>query len=223
MDKVAEVIIDEVHSLWEKHKATYPAGYAVFYSPPRLRPDLMLIGLNPGGDEHDFHRTKERLMSPAESMEYVECQATQPYALATKTVSLFQSIGMLEVLKRSLKTNLNFFRSKKWGTLPKQHSAICQDIALRVVKKFEPKVVLCESMFVFDRVHKRMAAQFPMQGNCETGRRGRRIFASVTSQTSSRPTLLVGMTHLTGSRPSINDLERIKQLLGADLRRTLHK
>ena len=212
----AEAIIDNVHSIWELNKKTYPAGYAVFYSVPRSTPDLMLVGLNPGGGPECFHGEKEWLMPPEQPMEYVECQHDRSYPLAGKTVALFRSIGMLPALTTSLKTNLNFFRSRNWGSLPQQHAETCLTLVLRMIEVFGPKVVLCESILVFDRLYGRMKEKYPLPVH-KLGKRGRRIYTSVWGESSRRPVLLAAITHLTGSRPTSNDLDRIKQSLRDDL------
>lgn len=221
MKETAQSFIDSVHGMWLKNRKIYETGYAVFYSAPRSRPDLMLIGLNPGGGIESFSATKEELMSPDEEMEYIRYRAVPSYPLAGKTVSLFESIGMLDVLGNSIKTNLNFFRSKKWVTLPQQHAGECQRLVLEMIAVFEPKAVLCEAIGVFDRLHRLMRDRFPSRACAEVGQRNRRLYASVTNDSSSRPVLLAGITHLTGSRPTAADVERIKILVRNDLSKAL--
>ncbi len=90
---LAESIIDCVHTLWESHAKEYPAGYAVFYGPVRYMPDLMLIGLNPGGGESCFHGNREVLCAIDNPMEYLTYRNDSTYPIAGKTVAIFGSSG----------------------------------------------------------------------------------------------------------------------------------
>jgi hypothetical protein len=221
MKDAAQSFIDDVHGIWLKNQEIYEAGYVVFYSAPRSRPDLMLIGLNPGGGIESFCVKKEELMALDEEMEYIRYRADPSYPLAVKTVSLFESIGMLDVLGSSLKTNLNFFRSKNWATLPRQHAGKCECLVLEMIAVFEPKAILCEAIGVFDRLHGLMRDRFPSLAFAEVGQQNRRLYASVTNDSSGGPALLAGLTHLTGSRPTTSDVERIKVLIRNDLSKAL--
>jgi hypothetical protein len=217
--KEAEEIIDIIHNIWEQNRKAYPAGYAVFYSTPRPKPDLMLIGLNPGGGPESFNGKKECLMRPEQAMEYIEYQNDSSYPLAGKTVSLFQSIGMLPTLNSSLKTNINFFRSRSWASLPREHAELCLALVLQMIEVFQPKLLLCESILIFDWFYARMKAEYSSIVHKELGKRNRRIYTSVWAQSLHRPVLIAAYTHLTGSRPNSSDVERIKQALRSDFAR----
>ena len=217
----AQSVIDTVHAIWLRDKEQYPAGYQVFYGPTRLRPELMVIGLNPGGGPTCFSDEKESMASPDSPMEYITSRNDRSYPLAGKTVTLFESIGLLDMLAASLKTNMSFFRSKRWAHLPQQHSAECLRLVLEMIKTFRPKAILCESIRVFDLVYPRaVGTDHSSMIHIEKGQSDRRIYTSVTSEVSGESTILIGITHLTGSRPSSADLDRIKQLLADDLGRT---
>ena len=222
VEDFAQSVIDTVHAIWLRDKEQYPAGYGVFYSPTRLRPELMVIGLNPGGDPTCFSGEKESVASPESPMEYITYRNDRSYPLAGKTVALFESIGLLDILAASLKTNMSFFRSKRWAHLPQQHSAECLRLVLEMIKTFRPKAILCESIRVFDLLYSRaVGADHSSMIRTERGQSGRRIYTSVTSEESGESTILIGITHLTGSRPSSADLDKIKRLLADDLGRTI--
>ena len=210
-------VIDIVHSIWKKESEEYPAGYAVFYSPVRINPELMIIGLNPGGDHLCFSKNKETLISDGTPMEYVRDK--ESYPLARKTTALFESIGLMDLLANSLKTNLNFFRSRNWTSLSQKHSNECLQLVLKMIKFFKPKAILCESIRVFDLLCPRVVEAGHGAPICAKNKNGRRTYISVRNDKSTEPNLLIGITHLTGSRPSSAELDTIKKLLFNDLRR----
>jgi|GEM_PF-6923991 len=152
-------------------------------------------------------------------MEYIEYQNDSSYPLAGKTVSLFKSIGMLSALSSSLKTNINFFRSRRWDRLPRGHAKLCLSLVLQMIEVFQPKILLWESILVFDCLFSRMKAEYSSIVHKELGNRNRQIYTSVWAQPSHRPVLIVAYTHLTGSRPNLSKLEHIKQALHRDLAR----
>jgi len=224
MKDTAQSIIDTVHALWEKKRNIYKDGYAVFYSAPHLRPDLMLIGMNPGGDVGSFSHRKEEVMSPADEMSYLRYRIDPTYPLAGKTSSLFESIGMLDVLRASLKTNLNFFRSGDRASLPQEGAdeQECERIVVKMIQDFQPRIVLCEALEVFDRLHSLMRERFPSSPQNKVDGERMRLYVSVASNTRGRPQLLAGYPHLTGkNRLSDADLERIKAPLRDDLSKLL--
>lgn len=218
-NKFAELVINRVHALWEAHSEDYPSGYAVFYGPVHYMPDLMLIGLNPGGDERCFHGKKEILCSSDEQMEYLKYRDDPTYRIAGKTVTIFESVGLLKLLETSVKINLNFFRSKKWADLSMQHLKECLDLTLEIIDTLKPKVILCESLFVFDVLQKELnnnSIRFtPL--SLRKNNRNRRIYVSTVQGDFASPLIMIGITHLTGSRPSKSDIQLIGQTLKKDI------
>ncbi len=221
-EEFAQSAIDRVHALWLGSRDKYPAGYAVFYGPARLRPDLMVIGLNPGGDATCFSGNKESIVSVASPMEYITYKNDRSYPLAGKTVSLFEAIGLLNTLRCSLKTNLNFFRSKKFSDLPQSHASECLQLVLEMITFFRPQVILCESMRVFDILHAKLAMENSSAiSRLERDHRGWRIYTSVATAPSDDSAVLIGIKHLTGSRPSSTDIAKIQRSLADELGRTI--
>jgi hypothetical protein len=221
-NEFAESVINRVHALWKSHSEEYSSGYAVFYGPVHYRPELMLIGLNPGGYRSCFNGKKEILRSSDEQMEYLKYRNDPTYPIAGKTANMFDSIGLLKLLETSVKINLNFFRSKNWSDLSKQHLTECINLTFEIIDTLKPKVILCECLFVFDILQKKLintarATSFATQKN----NRNRRIYASITQQDFAVPLTIIGITHLTGSRPSKSDIESIGISLQEDIYRTI--
>ncbi len=217
MENLAQQVIDAVHGRWAANNQKYPAGYAVFYSALRESPTLLLLGLNPGGDERDFSGEKERVRSRDESMEYVKYGCENGYRLAQKTVQLFESIGKKDLLRGSVKTNLNFFRSKKWVELGREDARFCENLAFKVIRDIRPKVLFCESLFVFDSVLRNLYKGIALKSLQHYSRGKRRKYESYLTNASTLPRLIIGITHLTGSRPSREDMEEIGRRLREDL------
>ena len=216
-----QFLINSVHALWESHKENYKYGYSVFYGPVRSNPDLMLIGLNPGIEKNCplASGSKEIIYDQSCPMEYLTYRNDKTYPIAGKTVQLFESIGMLNMLSKSVKTNLNFFKSKKWAELNQQHAAECTNIINQMLITLKPKSVLCESIHVFDTILSMLSSHSPEYRLVrEEKDRGRRIYISASaSQPDARPAIIIGITHLTGSRPTNDTFKTISELLKKDL------
>jgi len=218
MKQYAESVVESVHNLWCQHRAEYSAGYAVFYGSVSHRPGLMLIGMNPGGDATCFSGEKERISPPSAPMEYIAYRNDNTYKIAVRTTSLFESIGYLKLLQESVKTNLNFFRSRKWEDLPQQRSEECKRIVVDMIERLEPRVILCESVAVFDTIHTLLSKTntIPLR-HVELNNMGRRIYLSAVNPGNKIRTV-IGITHLTGSRPSTKSVTRVAELLKNELR-----
>lgn len=218
IENVAQSLIDWAHDLWVRHQELYKAGYAVLYSPVRLEPDLLLIGLNPGGDGTSFNGMKETLRSIDEPMEYWTYRADKTYPLAGRTVALFGSIDQLDLLKRSVKINMNFFRSTNWSSLPSAHRDECKMHAFRLLDQLHPKVIFCESLMVFDETcaHVRQSGQLSVI-RAEVNRAGKRIYAAMKCQRAYNSVIIIGIKHLTGSWPSNADMNQMTDCLARDL------
>lgn len=222
-EEFAQSVIDRVHTLWLRSRNKYPNGYGVFYGPAHLKPDLMVIGLNPGDDATCFSGKKESIVSVQSPMEYIIYRDDSSYRLAGKTAALFEAIGFLDTLRSSLKTNLNFFRSKKFADLPQSHASECLQLVMEMITFFKPQVILCESMRVFDILQAKLTAENSSLTPHidERDKRSRRIYSSVSIVPSDDCAVLIGIKHLTGSRPSSVDVKKIQRLLADDLRRTI--
>lgn len=212
----ATKIIDEVHTLWESKKTIYPGGYAVFFSAIREAPDLCLLGLNPGGGEKDFSNQKEQIIDD-EAMEYVRYRNCRSYPLAGKSVSLFEAAGFLQLLSSSVKTNLSFFRSRNWKNLPPEDYGFCRERALQFVKQIKPAILFCESMMALDEAYAELSKAKKPTLLSSYQRNKKRKYASYLFDEERGTKLLIGICHLTGSRPSNGDIGQMTLRLKRDL------
>jgi hypothetical protein len=218
LEDIARQIIDIVHEYWTAREKRYPAGYAVFYSALRRSPTILLLGLNPGGDGKNFSREKENPFSKDQPMEYIVYGGKNGYKLAQRNVRLFESIGKKDLLRGSVKTNINFFRSKKWSDLTQEDTRFCEDMVFKVIRLVQPKVLLCESLFVLRKVIANLYEGVRLNQLHEYVRGNRRKYLSYLCNIPALPKLLIGITHLTGSWPSREDIEEIENRLISDLK-----
>lgn len=219
----AKQICSRVGNKWKTTREKYPeldllaAGWSVFYSPIRIYPALMIIGINPGGEKNDF--TEECL--PAN-----HSYLTHNYPLAKKMKCLFEDMGHLQLLGESVKLNLLFFRSRSvtsrqpedqrcWKTLPRplrmELEVFCSDIVLEIISKLKPRIVLAEGISTYTNLKKRC---FQDQSDDQKIVPSTRTIY-VRKQTPALT--LIGILHPTGARPSTQQMETIKTHLFSDI------
>jgi|WetSurSiteA1Bulk_404760.scaffolds.fasta_scaffold54288_1 hypothetical protein len=227
---IIQSILDEVHELWEQNSNIYTSGYAVFYSYVYKNPALMLVGDNPGGEASDFSG-RETLSGPEEIMEYIRFKDDKEYKLASKTYKLFESIGHLNLLNSSVKSNRNFFRSKNLSTLNQNDQEFCKERLLRIINIISPTVILCESLGAYDLIMslyntnneykeqiicKSIGKKLPNKGLSDKG-----LFNSSASDTAI-PQIIIGYPHLSSGNNhlSTEEVAVIQNLLKIQLDKT---
>jgi hypothetical protein len=217
-------VIGEVHSLWERNRDRYPAGYEVFYGPLRFKPSLLLVGMNPGGGKESARQDIEKLSPDDSPMEYITKTGKDGYELAKRTVPVFKNIGHLEALSKSVKTNMNFFRSKEDELLPKEDAAFCRAHVIHLIQTLQPIILFCEAIAVFDVIHDTLFAKKTLKPSQEYLRGGYRKYVSLTCEEPNMPRLLIGITHMTGKiRPTSEDMVEIGAKLKIDLDKCLEE
>ena len=145
--KWAEDLTEEVYNEWKTKYSFWKPGFAVFYSPVRERPELMIISLNPGGGEKDFQVDVDDSAYP----KFQEGNFSLPpknrylitkYRFAKKVRMLFE--GNENVLKTSIATTVLFFRSENinyWvKNNPKKTRLAMERFAYDKVKQILDKV-----------------------------------------------------------------------------------
>ncbi len=218
MRKFAQDIVDKVHSLWKKKKEIYSDGYAVFYSAVKKHPDLFLLGVNPGGDKESFSG-KEKLVHENIPMEYFSNRHEHSYPMAKKTATLFDAAGHIDILKKSVKSNLNFFRSRDYDSLPKEDADFCSNIILKLIREVEPKILFCEALGVFDQIYSTLYKGEKLRSLQEYKRKNNRKYVSFLSDDLKLPKILIGIPHLTGKKqPSAQDFEIMSLMLKQDIK-----
>ncbi|BAI80362.1 hypothetical protein DEFDS_0886 [Deferribacter desulfuricans SSM1] len=158
-------LLEEVKNVWEiasskdKNNIVEKNGFAVFYSKVRKNPELMIIGYNPGGGDKDFNI--EDVFNLEKEHEYIKYSGknnkNEKYKTAVVMYNLFEEIGKLELLEKSVKLNLIFFRSKskkEWLSLDKELRISLEQFCFGKVKEIvdyiNPKIILLEGLETFD-------------------------------------------------------------------------
>ena len=218
IEEWGEKLTQDVCQHWETWKNDYSfskSGFAVFYSRPRLNPDLLILGFNPGGDENAFDLKRDSRLP--DFHDYFQ-DGDGDYRLAQKMRGLFKDIDKEETLKNSVKLNLIFFRStdkNQWNQinrpLRQEMEKYCLSKVREVIKVLNPKVILTEGIQTFQILHANLPQASPPQFESINGRRA--MFAK--SNFSGIP--LLGIIHLSGARPSEEEMQSIKKILSKEL------
>lgn len=141
-------LLDGLNTKWNNVPESILAGFTIFYSPIRFRPNLLLVGDNPGGDELV---RQEKL--PVEH-EYFKYNYAIAYAMKNK---IFTGERLNHLLKDSVKTNRIFFKTKNLKQFnelidSKNMESYCFEILEGIIKVLEPKLIFAESLGTFRKL-----------------------------------------------------------------------
>jgi hypothetical protein len=194
------------------------SGVALFYGPVRAQPPLMIVGINPGGGATSFDR--DRCDEISEVHEYIAHEHDNGYPIAGRMCSLFRTTGRFDLLERSVKLNLNFFRTRgedEWRRLPKalrtRIQLFCCAIVDQILTRLMPRVILAEGLGTYDQIgHLSSLRHFVPAIDLHSNQLYRR------SEAEGR--LLIGIRHPTGpGRPGKQRWDAVAKLLADDLLR----
>ena len=213
----AQACIAGTAKLWRSLEGQYPfwtAGFSVFYSPVNATSKVVIVGANPGGDATAFDESVASTL-PAVHDYYV----VPDYKMARQMKDLFSRAGREDLLRHSIKLNLNFFRSRntaEWMTAPpavrEKVEFRCRAWVLQLIERIKPKVVLCEGLATFDKLQELFAYPEP-RTTVWTASGGRAYVRSIKGGNH-----LLGLIHPTGARPSAKTWHQVVAALRADLK-----
>ena len=202
--------------LWRGLEGQYPTWecrFSILYGPPQVRPDLLILGRNPGFDVEDLY--DEEILTWPNANEYTN----KSWKLATKLRSIFADAGLKNLLARSVGTNQLFFKSKGidrhktglgWKDNPlavrKQLEEFCTHEVEGLIRLLQPKLVLALGLSVFDDI-----ADVGSRG--VEGVKGRRVAAIGVANGAKA----VGIIHPTGAQVSNADWSIVAKELGREL------
>lgn len=160
--KYCEGLYNRTFNLWRSLEGQYPTWacrFSILYGPPIFRPDLLIVGRNPGFDPDDLY--DEEIMTWPRANEYTNKQ----WLLAKKLRKIFDDAGKGSLLARSLGTNQLFFKSKGierdesglgWKDNPlairRQIETFCSDELSNLIGFLEPRTILTLGLSVFDEI-----------------------------------------------------------------------
>jgi hypothetical protein len=210
IERWAKGIREETLGKWDSLKDKYnfsKYGFDVFYSPIFENPDLMILGYNPGGDE-DSNFTPESALATRLEHEYF----TENYRLAVMMKTIFHKIDKIELLRKSVKLNLIFFRSRnknQYITIPKnirnEMEEFCFDKINQIISRLNPKVIITEGVQTFDilkRILEKSGLLFLSEPR-KPEEKGRRVCCKAEAGSMK----IIGLLHLSGARPRPNEGE----------------
>jgi hypothetical protein len=191
----------ETHEMWEQNGKD-PKGYAIFYSPVAIKPKIVLIGYNPGGDESSFNEKKINV--PAKH-EYI----TGEYKMARNVKKIFEAADLKNELKNSVKFNLIFFRTKLAKDINnKMLIKFSEEKTFDVLERLQPENIIAEGFKTYERLKKLLFA------NNEKIIRYKERAILIRSMTSNYKNL-IGILHPSGAR-GVSDL--ILEEIGKNLK-----
>jgi hypothetical protein len=130
-------------------------GCQIYFSPYIKSPDLMLIGINPGGGYYKFHNNQ--IVQKFDPQEVYE----ENYNLAQEIKFVFREVGIHDIFKRTFKTNMYFFATDKANQLKEFFELLPEEFRIKLKEKsvewikllvndISPKLILCEGHTAFD-------------------------------------------------------------------------
>ena len=217
----AQALVGETYRFWQTLENAYPfwrSGFMVFFSPVRPNAGVLILGANPGGDATAFN------VPLATSIPSSHDYFTYGYPLAEQMRRLFGHINQTEMLKDSVKLNMNFFRSRdsgEWKTAPEPIRQSMESFSLervrRIIAAVKPKVIIAEGTAAFDTLRRELAGG-PEEVVVRTDWRGANV-RGYTRAALPGGTKLIGLVHPSACPHAFNSaFTEIARALANDLR-----
>ncbi|MFP9193173.1 hypothetical protein ACLI4Q_16180 [Natrialbaceae archaeon A-CW1-1] len=195
----AESFQEDVFNYWKNEQKDWEWGFRVFYGPVFYRPEVLILGFQPGGSRNDFHRDHfDRYnngdFEVPERHEYL----TKKYRIA-KVMRNKVFKDRKELLSETVKSNVIFFRAKDenvWDSAPDEKRQEMENFSLRKIEEMidtlEPKVVLAEGMRTWDI----LGSQIGFRGECRVRRSNARLLCVSDDQTRTYAGIIHPSTHV---------------------------
>lgn len=202
--------------LWRSLEGRYPTWkcrFSILYGPPISRPNLLIVGRNPGFNAADLYDEEIRIWPTKNAY------TNENWPLAQRLRSLFSAAGLDHLLERSLGTNQLFFKSKSvdrhesglgWKDNPldvrREIAAYCENELHKLIYVLKPRAILTLGLSVFDDLATEKSRRV-------VNTKGRRL-AEVGE---AHGTKIVGIIHPTGARVSSRDWHLVTEQLSIEL------
>jgi hypothetical protein len=191
------------------------AGFDVFYSPIFDKPEVMIVGYQPGGNANDYARQRERFEKGDFAPPTVNAYASADFRLAQKVRALFD--GRAEDLAASVAFNLIFFRSasaKTWSEVAAavraKLEAFCFAKDRDIIKNLQPRVVLALGFETYELLKTKV-----LHGLTEEKEHffpaGSKQKLMVTAKVGGMK--IIGIKHPTGGRISGAEIAEVRTML----------
>ena len=155
----AENLTKFVYNEWKIKYSFWKPGFKTFYSPITNNPELLILSLNPGGNEKHFElESKDDFNNNDFSLPKRNEYIATDYAMAKKVRLLFQD--NLDLLEQSIALPILFFRSKNYQYWKKN---VQKDIRIEmeqlsyfkiqeIIKKLKPKFCLVIGFETYEQI-----------------------------------------------------------------------
>jgi hypothetical protein len=213
LNKWAEELTKEVSEEYSAYAKKFDLkwGFEVFYSPVSANPALMIIGLQPGGDEHGHF--PEGVLTLHKHNLYNEGK----FVLSKKLIELFTGIeNGRDQLGKSVAFNLIFFRApniEAWGKIDKKARKPLENFSFdkvkMILKELCPPKILIIGVNTYDRLVKVLDHEIAKDDKVTRRNNGDRL--SIESKLGGYNILAI--THLTGVRVSKGEISELREIL----------
>lgn len=157
LEEWSENLRREVFEYWKSNYSHWNPGFQVWYGPVDSSKDTLILGIQPGGDESAFERPLRRFEAGDFSLDTEHHYLASNFDLANAT----RKVVPREIIERSVKTNINFFRAPSqtiWKNgLPEESrneiEKFCFSKVSETMKRIDPELVITEgTASVFDQL-----------------------------------------------------------------------
>ena len=152
--KWAENLTKEVYKKWKRIGTKN--GFRVFYGPVTKDPKLMIISLNPGGDEKYFVKDKRKYENGDFSLPLENFYLKRKNRFGKRMMKLFE--GNENIMKKSVITTVLLFRSKDLENLKQNKKKYAQikefanKTVIEIIEVIRPKKILVIGNGTFDKM-----------------------------------------------------------------------
>ncbi len=136
-------------------------GFAILYTPRRHRPDLLIVGQNPGnfgpnGSNFD-HEANRTMMSGQIPTINSYIKHKHDFAITLQGFFAGPNAGLL---RACVGMNLWFFQARGTPRLTAELKELCESRARRVIRIIEQRTILCLSARAFDALKTEKSSSF---------------------------------------------------------------
>ncbi len=210
LDEWASELNHRVYDEWKTQFSSWKQGFKVLHGPPLVRPSLMIISLNPGGDEGNFAQDRNKFengdFSPAKEPPYL----TRTSKFAARIRDLFGE--HVQLLRETVAFPVCFFRSEGWDSIPRpiknRMKQFCFPIAKEMIQMMPPKRILLIGLNTYNKVESILGG---FKNERITVTRQKDKLSKLVRESRWETVPVLATAHLTGSRIGHYDWVEMKR------------
>jgi hypothetical protein len=199
-----------VYNEWKTQFLDWKQGFKTLYGWPLETPSLMVISLNPGGDESSFAKDRARFESGDFSSPQKPPYLTSTYRFAIKLRDLFGD--HVELLRETVAFPVCFFRSERWSSIPRhtknKMKQFCFPIVRDMIRTMPPERLLVIGLNTYGKLESILGG-FKEEREVLFREGGKTSTLVKESKWGDVP--VFATVHLTGFRISRNEWAEMKQ------------